>query len=111
MKASEHQWTDGDNLVAYHLYRLGANSLHFSKSELAEAMGMSSDSLDFKIANFKALDGKGGLYGYSPQAERIYKQYSPVADTDLIMAAMHAVVRAMEVRMTTLQVELARRRQ
>lgn len=109
MTHAEHQWTDSDNLVAYHLYRLGNNSLPLSKPELAETMGMSLASLNYKISNFKAIDGRGGFEGYSHQAARTYKQYSSIADTELTEAAIRAVAQALEFRMTLLKDMLERR--
>ena len=111
MTTSEHPWTDGDNLIAYHLYRFGANSLPMGKPELAKTMGMSVASLNFKIGNFKAIDGRGGFDGYSQQAVRIFKRYSSVSDAAVTDAALQAVVQALETQMNTLKDELAKRRQ
>ena len=111
MTTSEHRWTDGDNLIAYHLYRFGGDSLLGTKPEVAETLGMSLDSLDKKIANFKALDGKGGLTQWSRQAERIHGLYSAVADDEVTEAAARAWLRALETRMERLKHELAKRRQ
>ncbi len=111
MTTSEHRWTDGDNLIAYHLYRFGGDSLPATKPEVAETLGMSLASLDKKIANFKALDGRGGLTSYSSRAEHIHELYSAVADAEVTEAATRAWILAMETQIERLKYELAKRRQ
>ena len=93
-----HQWSDDDNLIAYCLYRLGNKEETFSikPQELAVFLGMSYGSLALKVANFKAIDGDGGMAGFSQQAKDIYKQYKNLTDTELREIGIKAVMKALD---------------
>jgi hypothetical protein len=67
-----HHWSDDDNLIAYCLYRFGKEAFGIDQHELGDMLGMEFNSLNLKIANFKAIDGAGGLDQYSEQALRIF---------------------------------------
>ena len=107
--APRHSWSDDDNLIAYYLYRFGEREINATKKELAEILGMPSNSLTLKISNFKAIDGPGGLDGYSHQAVLIYKQYSGLPDDELKTAGQEAVVRAMGKRIKDLEAQQAQK--
>ena len=81
--AGYHTWSEDDELIAYGLYRLGAEALGMEIEMLADVLGMGTNSLNLKIANFKALDGKGGLSGWSRQAERVFEEHRGLTDAEL----------------------------
>lgn len=97
-KTASHSWSDSDNLIAYCLYRLGNNSqtLGVDPSELGNILGMGFNSLNLKVANFKAIDGLGGMDGYSRQAEKIQERYSKLSDVELRVIGIEAVQRALD---------------
>ncbi len=108
---SNHIWSDDDNLIAYYLYRFGDSDLTVNKKELGDILGMRLGSLSYKIGNFKAIDGKGNLDGYSAQAVRIYKQYHVMPDKQVKIAGEEAVLRALGKHIKGLEAELARRKE
>lgn len=99
----QHSWSDDDDLIAYYLYRFGDRELNVTKKELGDILGMGYGSLSIKIGNFKAIDGQGGLYGYSLQAVRIYKLYNRLSDEEVKIAGQEAVVRALGKRIESLE--------
>ena len=103
---ANHTWSDDDNLIAYFLYRFGDGELSVSKRELGDMLGMGLGSLSYKIGNFKAIDGRGDLDGYSLQAVRIYKRYHILPDEQIKIAGEAAVVRAMERQLDSLKAKL-----
>ncbi len=93
-----HRWSDDDNLIAYCLYRLGNKEHTFGiePNDLGKILGMGNNSLSLKVANFKSIDGAGGMEGYSKQAERIEKQYRNMSDSELWLTGSKAVQRALD---------------
>ena len=93
-----HRWTDEDNLIAYCLYRLGNKEHTFGiePRELGQILGMGYNSLSIKVANFKSIAGAGGMDGYSRQAERIKRHYRDTSDSELRLAGIQAVGRALD---------------
>ena len=93
-----HRWSDDDNLIAYCLYRLGNKEPTFgiAPTELGQILGMGYNSLSIKVANFKAIDGAGGMEGYSKQAELIEKRYRDMSNSELRSVGVEAVGRALD---------------
>jgi len=92
-----HKWTYEDELIAYCLCRLGQNerSLGIDVKELGTILGMGYNSLALKIGNFKAIEGNGGLDGYSRQALEVHTRYSSLPDSELRALGVEAVGRAL----------------
>lgn len=67
-----HTWSEDDELIAYCLYRFGNDFFGKDRHELGDMLGMGFNSLSLKIANFKAIDGLGGMEQYSQQALRVF---------------------------------------
>jgi hypothetical protein len=90
-------WSDDDNLIAYCLHRLGNKEHTFGiePTELGQILGMGYNSLSIKVANFKAIEGAGGMEGYSKQAERIERRYRDMSDGQLRAAGIEGVGRAL----------------
>lgn len=91
-----HHWSDDDNLIVYCLYRFGDGIFGSSKHALGDTLGMGYNSLALKIANFKCIDGKGGLDQYSQQALRIFTQYCDLPADEVRNAGNAALQRAID---------------
>ena len=74
----QHKWSKEDDIVAFYLYQFGPESLMMTFKEISKRLGMSEASLKMRVANFKAIDGAGGLENYAKQSEMIYNQYKNV---------------------------------
>jgi len=105
-----HSWTDDDELIAYYLYRFGDGDLSLNRKELSDILGMTLDSLSMKISNFKAVDGQGGLDGYTTKDVRIYKQFHMLPDGQVKTTAEAAILHAMEKYTAELKERLAQRK-
>jgi len=101
-----HSWSDDDNLIAYYLYRFGDSDLSINKKELGDILGMGPDSLSIKISNFRAIDGQGGLDGYSAKAVQVFKQYHVLPDKQVKVAAEEAILRSMEKHVAELKMHI-----
>jgi len=78
-----HKWTEEDDIVTFYLYKFGDGDLTFSLANIGERLGMGVSSLRMRIANFKAIDGRGGLKHFSKQSLRIYKKYKGTSEDEL----------------------------
>jgi hypothetical protein len=78
-----HKWTEKDDIVTLYLYRFGDGGLPFSRVEAGEKLGMGVGSLIMRIANFKAVDKKGGLANFSKQSLKIYKEFNGMPENEL----------------------------
>jgi hypothetical protein len=93
-----HRWSDDDNLIAYCLYRLGTNeqALGITPKAIGEVLGTGYDSLAIKVANFKAIDGDGGMSGYSQQAKEIYQRHCNLTNAELRELGIVALQKALD---------------
>ena len=89
-----HRWSDDDNLIAYCLYRFGGDVFGSNKHVLGDMLGMGHNSIALKIANFKCIDGQGGLDQYSQQALRIFTKYCDLPSDEVRVAGNAALQRA-----------------
>ena len=56
---------------------------------------MGWNSLSLKVAKFKAIEGAGGMEGFSRQAKAIEKRYQDLSDSELRLAGIEAVATAL----------------
>ena len=78
-----HEWTEKDDIVTLYLYRFGDKGIPFTLEGIGDKLGMGFNSLKMRIANFKAIDGKGGLEHYGKQSLRIYERYKKTPEGEL----------------------------
>jgi len=70
-----HEWTEEDDIVTLYLYKYGNEGIPFTLEDVSRILGMSTGSLGMRIANFKAIDGKGGLEHYGKTSLKVYRKY------------------------------------
>jgi len=78
-----HKWTEEDDIVTFYLYKFGDGELPFSLEEIGEKLRMGVGSLRMRIANFKAINGKGGLEHFGKQSLKIYNMYKETSEDEL----------------------------
>jgi len=78
-----HKWTEEDDVVALYLFKYGDEDLPFSLESISRKLGMSRDSLGMRVANFKAIDGQGGLEHFAKLSERVYRRHCNTAKAEL----------------------------
>jgi len=74
-RGKHHRWTEEDDVVTLYLYRYGDGEIPFTLEDISRILGMGIDSLRMRIANFKAIDGKGGLKHFGRQSLKIYRNH------------------------------------
>ena len=70
-----HKWTEEDDIVTLYLYKYGEEEIPYTLEDISRNLGMSTNSLGMRIANFKAIDGKGGFAHYGKQSLEVYRKY------------------------------------
>ena len=78
-----HKWKEQDDIVTLYLYKFGINNIPYTIVDISNILGMSTTSLRMRIANFKALDRRGGLYHYAQLSEKIYNEYKEYPESEL----------------------------
>jgi hypothetical protein len=76
-------WSIDDDILALYLHRYGTEHLGRSLAELAEERGIPLGSLRMRIANFKALDGAGGLGRWAEQSREIHEWWGSLSEPEL----------------------------
>lgn len=74
-RKKNHKWTEEDDIVTLYLYKYGDGEIPFTLEDIGRNLGMGAGSLRMRIANFKAIDGKGGLEHFGRQSLEIYRKY------------------------------------
>ena len=78
-----HRWTEEDDIVTLYLYKFGNSDIPFSLEEIGKRLGRGVSSPIMRIANFKAVDGKGGLGHFGQQSLGIYERYKETPKDEL----------------------------
>ena len=82
MSNGQHKWTKEDDIVAYYLYRAGADSFVLGTKEISRALGMTESSLKMRIANFMAIDTGHGLKNAAIASKELYDAYKDIPIED-----------------------------
>jgi hypothetical protein len=78
----KYSWTKDDDIVAFYLYRFDTDGLASSVEEIAHQREMSAASLIMRIANFKAIDGGGGLQNYAKQSQKVFLELNSLSKAE-----------------------------
>ena len=68
-----------DNIIACFVYKYSEKDIGLGKKEIARQLGISEASLQMRVGNFQALDGKGGLKNASRLSQYVYSQYRKIS--------------------------------
>ncbi len=76
--STKHNWTKGDVLTAFYLYKYGCEDLHYSEERVLGLIGISKGSMKMAKQNFLALNGEtyGALKNASKMGKQVYAEYN-----------------------------------
>lgn len=86
-----HRWSKEDDIVAYYLYRFGSVSLMTTVENISIILDVSEPSLVMRTANFRAIDGAGGLPNYAKLSKKVYDEYKAVTK-DIHLKTVKAIL-------------------
>jgi len=78
-----HTWTEEDDILVLYMYKFGCERLGLTRRMVADRIGVSRGSLEYRIANFKALDGIGSATNYARLTQEVHARYSNLPEAQL----------------------------
>lgn len=82
-KQSKHIWTEKDDLMILFIYKFGIENSPLNKQQIADKIGVSLGSVNYRIGNFKAIDGVGEATHFAKLSMEVHKKYSGFTKTKL----------------------------
>ncbi len=79
---SDHQWTEKDDIMVFYIYKFGFDGIP-SRKDIAKKIGVTVGSLNYRVGNFKAIDGIGKANHYSALSEEVYNKYKKFSKSRL----------------------------
>jgi len=68
-----HKWSITDNIIAFYLCKYSTSEINYTYNEIANKLGMTTDKLKMRGANFKSLMEAGkGLADVSEQTSKVF---------------------------------------
>ena len=71
---NDHRWIEKDDAIIFYIYKFGFDNIP-SKSDIAKKIGVSVGSINYRLGNFKAIEGLGKVNHYSALSEKVYSKY------------------------------------
>jgi len=79
----KHTWTEADDLMILFIYKFGFENSPLTKSEISEQIGTSVGSVNYRIGNFKAINGIGKITHYAKLSFEVHTKYSSLNQKNL----------------------------
>ena len=76
-----HAWTASNDLVAFYLERFGTE--RHSLKDAGARLGIPAAAMRMRMANFRALEGEGGLSNASRQSQAVFQRYREATEPEL----------------------------
>lgn len=80
---SNHKWTEEDDLMILFIHKYGIEKCPLTKQEIADKIGTSRGSVNYRIGNFKAIEGIGNATHYAKLSEYVHKKYYDLSENEL----------------------------
>jgi hypothetical protein len=78
-----HTWTEKDDLMILFIQKFGIENSPLTKQEIANRIGVTLGSVNYRIGNFKAIDGTGNATHFSKLSQRVHQNYSALSEQEL----------------------------
>jgi hypothetical protein len=86
----KHTWTEKDDLIILFIHKFGIKSSPLNKQQIADIIGVSIGSVNYRIGNFKAIDGLGKATHFAKLSQEIHGKYSDLTKAELKKLAFSA---------------------
>ena len=80
---ANHTWVEKDDLMVFFLCKFGVENSPLSKQEIADKIGVSLGSVDYRIGNFNAINGVGSATNFARLSLEVHEQYSHLSMQEL----------------------------
>lgn len=79
-----HKWTTEDDLMIFFIHKFGLeNSPINRKEDIATKIGVTLGSINYRLGNFKALDGIGKATHFAKLSFEVHKKYAHLSEQEL----------------------------
>lgn len=78
----QHNWTYGDDIVAFYLSRYGLDSLLFDLETAGKKLDIKPGSMRMRVQNFKFLECGEGLDHPAQLSKEVFRDYKNVPQAD-----------------------------
>ncbi|WP_238882030.1 hypothetical protein [Clostridium sp. YIM B02551] len=73
-----HKWSIVDDIIAFYLYKYSTKEVNYTYDEISNKLGMSTDSLKMRRANYESLDKNTGLSDVSKQTVKVFECFKDI---------------------------------
>lgn len=80
---SNHTWTEKDDLLILFVHKFGIENSPLTKQEIADKIGATRGSVNYRIGNFKAIDGIGNVTHFTKLSLAVHQKYSTLSEIEL----------------------------
>lgn len=78
-----HHWIESDDIKILYIAKFGYQNIPYSKNMLIEIIGISTGSFNYRLGNFKAIEGVGAATHYAKLSKRVYDRYNHMDEKEL----------------------------
>ena len=82
-----HKWIEKDDIITLYIHKYGFDNIPYSKNDIAEKIGVTVGSLNYRIGNFKAIEGKGKANHFAKLSMEVHKKYENYKEPQLCSVA------------------------
>ncbi len=86
---SNHTWTVKDDLMILFVHKFCIENSPLTIQEIADKIGTTIASVNFRIGNFRAIDGIGRLTHVTNLSRAVHKEYSSLSELELKQRAFN----------------------
>lgn len=79
----KHIWTEKDDLMILFVHKFGIENSPLTKQQIADRICVSLGSVNYRIGNFKALDGVGKATHFAKLSQEVHDKYSDFTKAEL----------------------------
>ena len=80
---NKHTWTKQDDLMILFVHKFGLKNSPLTKQEIANKIGVSLGSVNYRLGNFKAIDGIGKITHFAKLSLEVHQKYSNLSEQGL----------------------------
>ncbi len=80
---ARHNWIEKDDIIVLYVVKYGYENIPYSKSDIAKIIDTSEGSLNYRIGNFKAIQGVGSATHYAKLSKMVFDNYEKLSEEEL----------------------------
>ncbi|MDD3442388.1 MAG: hypothetical protein PHW89_03920 [Sulfurimonas denitrificans] len=86
-----HNWQETDDIKVLYIVLYGYENIPYKKNDIAEQIGVTVGSLNYRLGNFKAIQGIGKVTHIAKLSKYVYDKYSSLSEQKLLELAFNVI--------------------